>query len=103
MRDAFGLSLDEWIYFGGYPGAASYRGDEKFWKSYVRDSLIETVLSKDILQMETVHKPALLRHLFYLAAGYPAEILSYNKMLGQLVDAGNMGSRRGTEEGLGEC
>jgi hypothetical protein len=89
MKDAFSLSLDEWIYFGGYPGAAVYREDEKFWKNYVRDSLVETVLSKDILQMETVHKPALLRHLFYLAAGYPAEILSYNKMLGQLVDAGN--------------
>ncbi len=89
MRKAFGWSLDEWIFFGGYPGAAAFRNEEAAWRNYVVDSLVETVLSRDVLQMNTVAKPALLRHLFGLATAHPAEILSYNKMLGQLQDAGN--------------
>ena len=88
-REAFGWDLNRWIYFGGYPGAAAFADDQKAWKRYVTDSLIETVLARDVLQMQTVTKPALLRHLFGLAAQYPAQILSYNKMLGQLHDAGN--------------
>lgn len=89
MRSAFGWSLEDWLYFGGYPGAAVLKGDEAAWRRYVTDSLIETVLSRDVLQLATVAKPALLRHLFGLAVSHPAEILSYNKMLGQLQDAGN--------------
>jgi predicted AAA+ superfamily ATPase len=88
-RNAFGWSLEQWLFFGGYPGAAAFVDNERTWKRYVNDSLIETVLARDILQLEIVHKPALLRQLFALAAGYPAQIFSYNKMLGQLVDAGN--------------
>jgi len=88
-RDAFGWDLDEWMYFGGYPGTAVFKDNEEDWQRYVVDSLVETVISRDVLQMEPVRKPALLRHLFGLAAAYPAEILSYNKMLGQLQDAGN--------------
>jgi predicted AAA+ superfamily ATPase len=88
-RDAFGWSLDQWFFFGGYPGSSAFVDNERSWRRYVNDSLIETVLARDILQLEIVHKPALLRQLFALAAGYPAQIFSYNKMLGQLVDAGN--------------
>ncbi len=89
MKEAFGWNLEEWIFFGGYPGSAQFRDKEEDWKRYVTDSLVETVLSRDVLQLQTVAKPALLRHLFGLAAGYPAQIFSYNKMLGQLQDAGN--------------
>ena len=89
MAGAFSWSLDQWIYFGGYPGAAEMIEDEDIWAAYVTDSLIETVLARDVLQLQTVAKPALLRHLFLLACGAPAQILSYNKMLGQLHDAGN--------------
>lgn len=88
-RAAFGWNLDRWLYFGGYPGAAPLVKDEPAWKRYVTDSLIETVLARDVLQMQTITKPALLRHLFALAAQFPAQIFSYNKMLGQLHDAGN--------------
>ena len=83
-REAFGWSLDQWVYYGGYPGAAPFIDDEPAWKRYVADSLIETVLARDVVGMQTITKPALLRHLFALAAQYPAQILSYNKMLGQL-------------------
>ena len=87
--DAFGWDLRRWLYFGGYPGAAVFSGDEQKWKRYVTDSLIETVLARDVLQLQKITKPTLLRHLFALAATFPAQILSYNKMLGQLQDAGN--------------
>ena len=89
MHDAFGWDMEKWIFYGGYPGAADFIDQYNIWRSYVSDSLIETVLAKDILQLQTVAKPALLRHLFLLACGVPAQILSYNKMLGQLHDAGN--------------
>jgi predicted AAA+ superfamily ATPase len=88
-RDAFGWSLDDWIYFGGYPGAASFTDDETTWKRYVADSLIESVVARDVLSLQPIQKPVLLRHLFALAATHPAHILSFNKMLGQLQDAGN--------------
>lgn len=86
---AFGWDLRTWLYFGGYPGAAVFIQDEQQWKQYVTDSLIETVLARDVLQMQKITKPALLRHLFALSAAFPAQIFSYNKMLGQLQDAGN--------------
>lgn len=86
---AFGWDLQTWIYFGGYPGASVFSDEEQKWKRYVADSLIETVLARDVLQMQRVAKPALLRHLFALAATFPSQIFSYNKMLGQLQDAGN--------------
>ena len=88
-REAFGWDLDRWIYFGGYPGAAPLADRPVDWRQYVADSLVETVLSRDVLQLQTVAKPALLRHLFALSACFPAQVLSYNKMLGQLQDAGN--------------
>ncbi len=81
--------MDRWLYFGGYPGAYALVDDEPAWGAYIRDSLIETVLGRDVLQLQTVAKPALLRHLFLFAASAPAQIISYNKMLGQLVGAGN--------------
>jgi len=88
-REAFGWTLEQWIFFGGYPGAAAFAHDESLWKRYIVDSLIETVLARDVYQMARVGKPALLRHLFALAATLPAQIVSYTKMLGQLQDAGN--------------
>ncbi|MBI5193653.1 MAG: ATP-binding protein [Nitrospirae bacterium] len=88
-NDAFGWDLRKWLYFGGYPGAVVFIKDEQQWKRYVLDSLIETVLARDVLQMQKIAKPALMRHLFVLAATFPAQIFSYNKMLGQLQDAGN--------------
>lgn len=86
---AFGWSLEQWIFFGGYPGAAAFTDNETNWKRYIADSLIETVLARDVLQMSKVAKPVLLRHLFALAATLPAQCVSYTKMLGQLHDAGN--------------
>jgi len=88
-RAAFGWDLEQWLYFGGYPGAAVFADDEAAWRQYIMDAMIETVLSRDVFQLAPVTKPILMRHLFGLAARYPAQVLSYNKMLGQLQDVGN--------------
>lgn len=89
MREAFDWGLDEYIFFGGYPGGADLINDQKRWSNYIKDSLIETTISRDILLMTRVDKPALLRRLFELGCFYSGQILSYQKMLGQLQDAGN--------------
>ncbi len=89
MKQAFGWSLDQFIYFGGYPGAADLIKDEERWRNYILNSLVETTISRDILLMTRVNKPALLRQLFQLGCQYSGQILSYQKMLGQLQDAGN--------------
>jgi len=89
MRSAFGFSLDDYLYFGGYPGAAPLASDPGRWVRYVLDALIETTISRDVLLMTRVDKPALLRRLFELSCRYSGQVLSYTKMLGQLQDAGN--------------
>lgn len=89
MRTAFGFGLEEFLYFGGYPGAAPLVQEPERWRRYVADSLIETSVSRDVLLLTRVDKPSLLRRLFELACRYSGQILSYTKMLGQLQDAGN--------------
>ena len=90
MRRAFGFGVDEYIYFGGYPGTAPLIYDEIRWKNYMRDSIIEAAISKDVLMTTNIYKPALLRQLFELGCFYSGEMISLNKLLGQLQDAGNV-------------
>jgi uncharacterized protein len=89
MRSAFGWNLEQYLYYGGYPGSAPLIRDEHRWKRYVLDSLIETTISRDVLLLSRIDKPAMLRRLFELGCRYSGQILSYTKMLGQLQDVGN--------------
>lgn len=89
MRAAFGWSLDQYLFSGSYPGAAPLIRQPARWARCVRDSLIEPVLSRDVLLLSRVDKPALLRRMLELGCAYSGQILSYTKMLGQLHDAGN--------------
>lgn len=89
MRDAFDVPLDDFVRFGGYPGAAPLVDQPLRWRQYVLDAIVEPAISRDVLQMTRVDKPALLRALFELACAYSSRELSYQKMLGQLHDAGN--------------
>lgn len=89
MRAAFGWTVEQYILWGGYPGAASLIGDEDRWRNYVLDAIIEPTLTKDVLQITRIDKPALLRRLFTLGCQYSSQILSYQKMVVQLRDAGN--------------
>lgn len=89
MENAFGFTAEEYVWFGGYPGSAGLIKDEERWKSYVSNALIETSISKDILMLTRVDKPALMKRLFELGCLYSGQILSFTKILGQLSDAGN--------------
>ena len=89
MSDAFGLNLEQYVFFGGYPGSAHLVHDFERWRAYVRGALIEPNIERDVLAMTRVDKPALLKRLFELGAACSGQELSYNKILGQLDDAGN--------------
>ena len=89
MSTAFGFDLDEFLYFGGYPGAATLIGEPERWRSYVIGSVLEPHIERDILAMERVDKPVLLKRLVELGAEFSGQVLSYSKMIGQLDDAGN--------------
>lgn len=88
-QEYFGWDVNTFIFYGGYPGAAPLIEEPERWVRYIQDSLIETTISRDILLMTRVDKPALLRRLFYLGCEYSGQVLSYQKMLGQLHEAGN--------------
>ncbi len=89
MQDAFGFTTEEYIYYGGYPGAADLIHDAERWEEYIYSSIIESTINKDILMNTPINKPALLRQTFELSSSYSGEILSLTKMLGSLQDAGN--------------
>lgn len=90
MQKAFGWSLEQYIWYGGYPGSASLVTDESRWKRYIKNSLIESSLSRDILMLTRVDKPALLRRLFEIGCSYSAQILSLTKVQGELMEKGNL-------------
>lgn len=80
MNEAFGFSLNEYIYFGGYPGAAEAIMEEERWRAYVRDALIEPSIERDVLAMSRVDKPAMLRRLFELGCDYSGQIVSLDNI-----------------------
>ena len=103
MRDAFGVSLDEYIYFGGYPGPAHMINDERRWRKYIKDSLVAPAIEKDVIMTSNIYKPVLMKRLFELGCSYSTEILSLTKMMGQLQDAGNVTTLAGYLEILDQC
>ena len=102
MREAFAMDLDQYIYFGGYPGGAKYINDERRWRRYIKDSIIAPAIERDILTTKIIYKPILMRQLFDLGCMYSGKELSLNKMLGQLQDAGNVTTLAGYLNTLGE-
>lgn len=84
MSEAFGITLDQYIHFGGYPGSAPLIPDEERWRHYVRSSIVEPSIERDVLAMTRVDRPALLRQLFELGCAYSAQVLSLDKVSGQL-------------------
>ena len=86
---AFDYSVEDYLYFGGYPYPARWRRNWRKWREYIVKSIVKPTIGKDILSLTRIDKPALLRRLTELIPRYSGQILSYNKMLGQLQDAGN--------------
>ena len=89
MVRAFDCSMDQYLFFGGYPAGAERWDDEDDWRGYIEDGIVQRNVERDILSLTRVDKPALLSNLLELGSSYSGQILSYNKMLGQLQDAGN--------------
>jgi len=90
MKEAFNMTLEEYIYFGGYPGGADYIENESRWRRYIKDSIIAPAIEKDVIQTKTIYKPALMKQLFELGCEYSSEEISLTKILGQLQDCGNV-------------
>ena len=103
MEDAFGWTLDNWIYYGGYPGSASLIKDMRRWKKYIKESLVAPAIEKDIILTSNIYKPALMKQLFELGCTYSAELLSLTKALGQLQDVGNVTTLSSYLEILNQC
>ncbi|MCM1531720.1 MAG: ATP-binding protein [Bacteroides sp.] len=89
MRDCFGFSLDQYLFYGGYPGAAALIDDDDRYQQYIQSAIVEATINKDILMDTPIGKPALLRQTFELGAAYSGQLLSLTKMIGALQDAGN--------------
>lgn len=102
MHKEFGWTIEQYIYYGGYPGSAAYINDESRWRRYIRDAIVAPAIEKDVIQTSIIYKPALLHQLFKLSCSYSSELLSYNKMLGSLQDAGNTTTLASYMELLGE-
>ena len=103
MHEAFGWDINQYIYFGGYPGGATLIGNERRWRGYVMDAIIAPSIEKDVILTSTIYKPALMRNLFELGCTYSGEELSLNKVLGQLQDAGNVTTLSNYLTILNEC
>ncbi len=103
MHKAFGMDLEQFIYFGGYPGGAKYVHDERRWRKYIKDSIVAPAIERDILTTKTIYKPALMRQLFDLGCAYSSKELSLNKMLGQFQDVGNVTTLANYLNTLGEA
>ena len=103
MRDAFGWNLEQYIYYGGYPGSARLISDERRWKRYIRDSIVSPSVDKDVIMTTHIYKPELMRSLFNLGCAYSGKELSLNKMLGQLQESGNVTTLSNYLTTLGEA
>lgn len=90
MHDAFGVDVEHYIFFGGYPGGAPLTANETRWRRYIKDSIIAPAIERDVLMTKTVYKPELMKRLFELGCSYSGEEISLTKLLGQLQDAGNV-------------
>lgn len=92
LAAAFGLSaeaaVDAWVRRGAYPGAYSLLEDPGRWAAYIRDAIIEPAIGRDLLALGPVRRPALLRQVFGLCAASPAQIVSLQKLRGQLEERG---------------
>lgn len=88
-KEGYGLTLEQFIKYGGYPGSYPFIHDEDQWVSFIKNSILTPVIEKDILLNHTVKSPALFKQAFDILRAYPAQEVSYRKLLGQLQDKGN--------------
>lgn len=95
MKECFNFTLNQYLFYGGYPGGASLIQDDERWQQYIQSAIVEATINKDVLMNTPISKPALLRQTFELGASYSGSLLSLNKMMGSLQDAGNTSTLAG--------
>lgn len=83
-----GKAVDQFVRLGSYPGGQAFLDQPERWRAYLRDSIIEPAIGRDIMNLEVVRKPALLRQVYAVAVGHPAEIVSLQKLAGELAERG---------------
>lgn len=103
MHQAFGFNMEQYIYFGGYPGASMFVDDESRWKRYIKDSIVKPAIDRDVIMTTNIYKPALMKQLFTIGCKYSAELLSLTKVAGQLQDSGNVTTLASYLNILDEC
>lgn len=104
MHEAYGTSLDQYIWYGGYPGPAFLIPDQiERWKAYIQSSVIDSTVNRDVLEDGHIANLALLRKTLELGIAYSGKILSLTKLLGQLQDRGNVSTIAGYLEKLNTC
>ena len=89
-QKGYKLSFEELLKYGGYPGSYQFKEEIVQWLNYMKNSIVETVVGKDILSLARVKSPALFHQSFYIAMSYGGQEISYTKLLGQLQDKGNV-------------
>ncbi|MCY3999488.1 MAG: hypothetical protein OXF84_01600 [Bacteroidetes bacterium] len=93
IAEVFGLTVEQFIYYGGYPGSwpgESEKSTFDYWRSYILKTIIGTVIGRDILMLKQIKKPALMRQLMELTPTYSGQIMAYNKLVGALQDKENV-------------
>ena len=103
VKEAFGMDIDHYIFFGGFPGGIAFTNNEARWRHYIKDSIIAPAIEHDILMTKIVYKPELMLRLFELGCTYSGEEIALNKLLGQLQDVGNVTTLAGYLEILNQC
>ena len=99
MHQAFGWSVEQSIFHGGYLGAAGLIGDHERWVRYVRDALIETVRSRGSSPKLQVLDTALLSAL----AAYTFEEAQADRdYWGRLVESA-VGAHLANAAASGQC
>ena len=76
------------VQFGSYPGTMELKSDPARWRAYLRDAIIEPAIGRDVLSLGAIRRPALLRQVFAIATASPAQVVSLQKLQGQLQDKG---------------
>ena len=90
MHDAFDVTLNQFIYFGGYPGAVRFYGKETRWRRYIMDGIIDPIINLDIRTTKIIYKPELMKRLLETGCLYSGKEISLTKLLGQLQEKGNV-------------
>lgn len=89
MAEAFDYSLQEYLFYGGYPGAAPFTSGPGEWRSYIAHSILAPIFERDLLARTRVQRPSVMRQLVDVAPEYSGQIVKPEHLAGRLRGAGS--------------